>query len=93
MFKVVSNVLVIAIMLVAFIGQTLAFNSAMSCETSVESSALGFSELVKHKIQTQLIVIIQKTAVVLNVVIMVVLVLPMLVHYGYILILKLNQRE
>ena len=49
MFKVVSNVLVIAIILVAFIGQTLAFNSAMSCETSVESSALGFSELVKHK--------------------------------------------
>ncbi len=48
MFKDVSNVLVIAVMLVAFIGQTLAFNSAMSCETSVDSSALGFSELVKH---------------------------------------------
>ncbi|MFQ3196015.1 MAG: hypothetical protein ACI9N3_002857 [Colwellia sp.] len=48
MFKVASKVLVIAVMLVAFIGQTLAFNTSMSCETLVDSSSLGFSELLMH---------------------------------------------
>ena len=48
MFKAVSRVLVIAVMLVAFVGQTLAFNASMSCETSVDSLSPNFSELVKH---------------------------------------------
>lgn len=43
MLKAVSKVLFIAIMLVAFIGQTIAFNSAMSCETS-ENSLLAHAK-------------------------------------------------
>ena len=49
MFKVVSKVLVIAVMLVAFIGQALAFHTSMSCETSLDFTSLGFSERVMHK--------------------------------------------
>lgn len=37
MLKSVSRALFIAVMLIAFIGQTVAFNSAMSCETSENS--------------------------------------------------------
>lgn len=48
MFKAVSRVLVIAMMLVAFVGQTMAFNTSMPCETSVDSIPPSFSELVKH---------------------------------------------
>jgi len=48
MFKAVSRVLVIAVMLVAFVGQAIAFNTSMSCETSVDSLSPNFHELVKH---------------------------------------------
>ena len=48
MFKAVSRVLVIAVMLVAFVGQAIAFNTSMPCETSVDSVSSNFSELVKH---------------------------------------------
>jgi hypothetical protein len=48
MFKAVSRVLVIALMLVAFVGQAIAFNTSMPCETSVDSLSPNFSELVKH---------------------------------------------
>jgi len=48
MLKAVSRVLVIAVMLVAFIGQAIAFNTSISCETSVDSLSSKFSELVKH---------------------------------------------
>jgi hypothetical protein len=48
MFKAVSRVLVIAVMLVAFVGQAIAFNTSMLCETSVDSFSPNFSELVKH---------------------------------------------
>ena len=37
MLKSVSRTLFIAVMLIAFIGQAVAFNSAMSCETSEDS--------------------------------------------------------
>jgi len=40
MFKAVSRVLFLAVMLVAFIGQVLAFNTSMSCETYAESHSL-----------------------------------------------------
>jgi len=48
MFKVVLKVFVITVMLVAFVGQAIAFNTAMSCETSVDSFSPKVSELVKH---------------------------------------------
>ena len=41
MFKAVSRVLFLAVMLVAFIGQVLAFNTSMSCETSAGSHSLN----------------------------------------------------
>ncbi|MDO6488571.1 hypothetical protein Q4503_12725 [Colwellia sp. 6_MG-2023] len=40
MVKAVSRVLFLAVMLVAFIGQVLAFNTSMSCETYAESHSL-----------------------------------------------------
>lgn len=48
MFKAVSRVLVIAMMLFAFVGQAIAFNSAMPCETLEGSQPLHASEAVKH---------------------------------------------
>jgi len=48
MFKAVSRVLIIAMMLVAFVGQAITFNTSMSCETSVDYLPPNFSELVKH---------------------------------------------
>jgi len=48
MFKEVSRVLVIAIMLIAFVGQAIAFNTSMSCETYVDSLSPNVSELIKH---------------------------------------------
>ncbi|MGB2740257.1 MAG: hypothetical protein WBC60_06830 [Cognaticolwellia sp.] len=48
MFKAVSKMLVIAAMLVAFVGQVLAFNTSMSCETSIDSISFDFNERVKH---------------------------------------------
>ena len=48
MFKAVLRMLVIAVMLVAFVGQALAFNASISCETSVDFLSPNFSELVKH---------------------------------------------
>ncbi len=48
MLKVVSRVLIIAVMLISFVGQAIAFNTSMPCETSVDSSFPNFSELVKH---------------------------------------------
>jgi len=48
MFKSVSRVLVLLVMLTAFIGQAMAFNSATSCKTSVDSLSHNVSEQVKH---------------------------------------------
>ena len=48
MFKTVSNALVIGVMLVAFVGQAIAFNAAVSCDNSIDVLALNFNELVKH---------------------------------------------
>ena len=48
MFKAMSRMLIIAMMLVAFIGQAIAFNTSISCETSVEYLSPNVSELVKH---------------------------------------------
>ena len=48
MFQAVFRVLIIAMMLVAFIGQAIAFNSSMSCETSVDTHSHNVSEQVKH---------------------------------------------
>ncbi|MDG1750974.1 MAG: hypothetical protein P8I03_04845 [Thalassotalea sp.] len=47
MFKGVSRVLIITMMLAAFVGQAMAFNTSMSCENSI-SSLSNTSELVKH---------------------------------------------
>ncbi|WP_159820945.1 hypothetical protein [Colwellia sp. 20A7] len=47
MFKAVSRVLFFVVMLVAFIGQVLAFNTSMACETSVESHSL----IKNHKLE------------------------------------------
>jgi hypothetical protein len=48
MCKAVSRALVTVVMLVAFVGQAIAFNTSMSCETSVDSLSHNVSELVKH---------------------------------------------
>jgi len=48
MFKAVSRVFVIAVMLVAFVGQAITFNSSMPCETSVDTLSPSFNERVKH---------------------------------------------
>jgi hypothetical protein len=48
MYKVFSKVLVIALMLVAFIGQAVTFNTAMPCETLADSFSLNISEPVKY---------------------------------------------
>ncbi|TWX73943.1 hypothetical protein [Colwellia sp. C1TZA3] len=48
MLKAVSRMFVIAMMLVAFVGQAMTFNSSMSCETSVNSHSSKTSERVKH---------------------------------------------
>jgi hypothetical protein len=48
MFKAVSRVFVIAIILVSFVGQAMTFNSSMSCETSVDDISSSFSENDKH---------------------------------------------
>ena len=48
MCKAVSRMLVTVVMLVAFVGQAIAFNTYISCETSVDSLSPNVSELVKH---------------------------------------------
>jgi hypothetical protein len=48
MFKAVSRMLVTAVMLVAFVGQAITFNTSMSCETLEDSLSPNVSELVKH---------------------------------------------
>jgi hypothetical protein len=48
MFKAVSKVSVIAVMLVAFVGQAIAFDTSMSCENSGDPLSPSFSELVKR---------------------------------------------
>jgi len=48
MFKAVSKVLVIVMMLVAFVGQSIAFNTSMPCETSVDSLSSNLNALEKH---------------------------------------------
>jgi len=48
MYKAVSRVVVIAVMLVAFVGQAIAVNISMSCTASVDSASPKFSELIKH---------------------------------------------
>ncbi|TWX50579.1 hypothetical protein [Colwellia hornerae] len=48
MLKAVSRIFVIAMMLVAFVGQAITFNTSMSCETSVNSLSSNASERVKH---------------------------------------------
>lgn len=53
MLKAVSRVLLISVMLIAFIGQAIAFNSAMSCETPentlLANADSNASEQVKQK--------------------------------------------
>jgi hypothetical protein len=44
MFKAVSRVLTIAVMLFTFVGQTVAFNSSIPCETSVTHLSANASE-------------------------------------------------
>ncbi len=46
--KIVSRVFIIAVMLVAFIGQALAFHTAMPCDTVEDSPLAHSTELVKH---------------------------------------------
>ncbi len=48
MLKAISRVLVMAVMLVAFIGQAMAFNTSMPCETLAESHDTSFNELANH---------------------------------------------
>ena len=48
MLKAESRVLIITMILVAFIGQAIAFNTSISCENSVDSLSPHSSELVKH---------------------------------------------
>jgi len=48
MFKTVTKVFVIAVMLVSFVGQAISFNTSMPCETSVDALSPNVSELVKH---------------------------------------------
>jgi hypothetical protein len=48
MFKAVSRVLIIAMMLVAFVGQAMTFNTSMSCENSASFLSPNTSELVKN---------------------------------------------
>ena len=48
MFKADPRVLVIAVMLVAFVGQAIAFNTFMSCENSADSLSANLSEPVKQ---------------------------------------------
>jgi hypothetical protein len=54
MFKAVSNVLVIAVMLVTFVGQAMAFNTAIPCEKSENSLSHSFSEQVTHNYLKQI---------------------------------------
>ena len=48
MFKAVSRVLVTAIMLVAFVGQAIAFNTSMSCKTTENTLSHSLSEPINH---------------------------------------------
>ena len=48
MFKSVSRVLVLLVMLIAFVGQAAAFNSYSSCETPVDSLSNDANAQVKH---------------------------------------------
>lgn len=47
MFKAVSRVIFIAVTLIAFIGQAIAFNASVSCENSVKSISPNFSEIIQ----------------------------------------------
>jgi hypothetical protein len=48
MFKTVLRMFIIAMMLVAFVGQAISFNTAMSCETSENALSFDTSKQVKH---------------------------------------------
>jgi hypothetical protein len=48
MFKAVLKGLVITLMLIAFVGQAIAFNPSVTCETSVNLISPNFSERIKH---------------------------------------------
>jgi hypothetical protein len=48
MFPAVSRVLVIVMMLTAFVGQAITFNTLMSCETSVDPLSPNFIVRVKN---------------------------------------------
>jgi hypothetical protein len=50
MFKAVLRMFIIAMMLVAFVGQAITFNSAMSCETSENALSFDTSERVKDHV-------------------------------------------
>lgn len=54
MFKAVSRVLFISVILIAFIGQVLAFNTAIPCETSRDSHS--FSNTNKSENRTDTII-------------------------------------
>lgn len=48
MCKAVLRIFIIAMMLVAFVGQAITFNTSMSCETSVNALSFDTNERVKH---------------------------------------------
>jgi hypothetical protein len=48
MFKSVPRVLVLLVMLIAFAGQAVAFNSYSSCETPVDSLSHDANQQIKH---------------------------------------------
>ncbi|GAC21775.1 hypothetical protein [Paraglaciecola arctica] len=49
MFKAVSKVIIVALIFVAFIGQTLALSIATPCDTSVDAQHSSVSERIEHK--------------------------------------------
>lgn len=51
MFKAASRVLLIALMLITFVGQAIAFNSAMSCQAAKSSPNANASVIVNEQVK------------------------------------------
>ena len=49
MFKAVSKGIIVAVICVAFIGQTMALSMATPCDTAVDAQHSSVSERIKHK--------------------------------------------
>lgn len=54
MFKAGSNALIIALMFIAFVGQSMTFNSSISCEDSALPHQSTISEQANHNDSTQI---------------------------------------